>query len=314
MTLWLGLPVVLSLLIAAGCRTVAPTVPALPATIAPVHLRQAPRTDKEQGLPLVVWTERRDKPEPLAIHVLRIDLQCPTLEVIAMPANDPDGDGPAQAFLNDPLELAHQYEALAAVNANAFMPVPDAAGKTDHRWRPGQPVQIEGVTMHAGMLRSGPSKTAANNLCFWLDTAQRPNFGPWPGDAAHMREAVNAFWGNLVEGGRVLPRLGGDRHPRTALGVDASGRWLYLVVVDGRQPDYSVGMTTHELATLMAELGCGRAINLDGGGSSILLAVDGAGALEIVNRPSGGVPRPVPVLIGVRCRATVPGAVGSPKG
>ena len=70
-----------------------------PSAIAPVRLALAPRTDRELALPLAVWTEHRDLPEPLAIHVLRIDLQCPALEVIAMPADDPDGDGPAQAAL-----------------------------------------------------------------------------------------------------------------------------------------------------------------------------------------------------------------------
>jgi len=299
-----GLLPALLLLAAAGCHAPISTVSAPPAASAPTRLSQVLRTEQEQALPLSVWSERRTQPESLAIHVLRVDLQCPTLEVIAMPADDPDGDGPAQAALTDPRELAAQFKALAAVNANAFGALPDADGKTDSRWRAGQAVKIEGVAVHAGALRSGPAKHAANNLCFWLDAARRPHFGPWPGDAQEVREAVNAWWGHLLDGGKVLPPPGGDRHPRTAVGVDATGRWLYLVVVDGRQPGYSVGMTTHELATLMAQLGCDRAINLDGGGSSIMLAADAAGALEIVNRPSGGSPRPIPILLGVRPRET----------
>jgi exopolysaccharide biosynthesis protein len=62
-------------------------------------------------------------------------------------------------------------------------------------------------------------------------------------------------------------------------------------------------MTAHELAELMVRLGADRAINLDGGGSSIMLVADAEGDLEIVNRPSGGQPRPIPVLLGVRRRA-----------
>ena len=277
-----------------------------PSAIAPVRLALAPRTDRELALPLAVWTEHRDLPEPLAIHVLRIDLQCPALEVIAMPADDPDGDGPAQAALTDPRKLTSHFHALAAVNANAFGALPDADGKTDSRWRSGQPVVIEGVAVHAGAARSGPAKNAANNLCFWLDADHTPHFGPWPADARDVREAVNVWWGHLVDGGKVLPHPGGDRHPRTALGVDAAGRWLCLVVVDGRQPGYSVGMTMHELATLMAQLGCTRAINLDGGGSSILLAADATGTMAITNRPSSGSPRPIPLMIGVRRRDATP--------
>ena len=77
------------------------------------------------------------------------------------------------------------------------------------------------------------------------------------------------------------------RQPRTAMGVTSDGRML-LVVVDGRQPGYSVGMTLQELADLMASLGAQNAINLDGGGSSAMW-VNGIR----VNRPSDGFERGV---------------------
>ena len=56
------------------------------------------------------------------------------------------------------------------------------------------------------------------------------------------------------------------RHPRTAVGFNR--RYLFLVVVDGRQQELSIGMTFAELAALMKQLGCAEALNLDGGGSS----------------------------------------------
>ncbi len=288
---------------ALGCSVTPRSVTAASLAGAPARLAQAPQSETELALPLTVWTERLKRPDPQVIHVLRIDLRDPTIEVIAMPADDPDGAGPAEAALTEPRALAQRFGALAAVNANAFSGVPDADGKTDNRWRPGLPVDIAGVAVRAGALRSGPYPHAGNDLCFWLDQAGQPHFGPYPGDAAGMREAVNAWWGDLVADSQVLPKPGGDRHPRTAVGIDAAGRWLYLVVVDGRQPFVSAGMTTHELATLMVRLGCVRAINLDGGGSSVMLATGSDGTLDIVNRPSGGTPRPVPVLLGVRRRA-----------
>ncbi len=56
------------------------------------------------------------------------------------------------------------------------------------------------------------------------------------------------------------------RHPRTALGFNR--KYLFLVEVDGRQPDLSMGMSFAELADYMKSLGCTEAMNLDGGGSS----------------------------------------------
>ena len=83
----------------------------------------------------------------------------------------------------------------------------------------------------------------------------------------------------LVASGRVeitteresmLPTFATDRHPRTAIGLLADGRAL-LMVVDGRQPSLSVGMSLEELAQLMLEFGAVDAINLDGGGSTTMV-------------------------------------------
>jgi hypothetical protein len=70
------------------------------------------------------------------------------------------------------------------------------------------------------------------------------------------------------------------RHPRTAAGVRADGT-VVLVTVDGRHPASSVGMTIPEMSSLMIELGCVEALNLDGGGSTTMV-VKG----KVVNNPS----------------------------
>ena len=58
---------------------------------------------------------------------------------------------------------------------------------------------------------------------------------------------------------------------RSAMGVSKDGKTMYLVAVDGRQPDFS-GFTQTELARLMIEIGAENAINLDGGGSTTMVA------------------------------------------
>ena len=100
---------------------------------------------------------------------------------------------------------------------------------------------------------------------------------------------------SLVRDGRPVYRANeaftssqiAPRHPRTAIGQLADGRIL-LVVVDGRQPGYSVGMTTFEMALTMVRLGAVRAMQLDGGGSSTL-AFEGT----VLNSPSDGRERPI---------------------
>jgi hypothetical protein len=70
------------------------------------------------------------------------------------------------------------------------------------------------------------------------------------------------------------------RHPRTAVGQRADGR-IVMLVVDGRRPGYSAGMTNFELAQAMIRLGVVTASALDAGGSSTM-AFDG----QLLSRPS----------------------------
>jgi hypothetical protein len=78
------------------------------------------------------------------------------------------------------------------------------------------------------------------------------------------------------------------RHPRTLIGVDTRGS-IWLAAIDGRQPDYSIGMNFAELEKLCDRLQLTDALNLDGGGSTTMV-VRG----RIVNRPSDiAGPRPV---------------------
>lgn len=67
------------------------------------------------------------------------------------------------------------------------------------------------------------------------------------------------------------------RYPRAALGITSER--LVVLACDGRSEE-DAGLTLAELAVLMADLGCLRAINLDGGGSTSLV-LDG----RLVNRP-----------------------------
>jgi len=69
--------------------------------------------------------------------------------------------------------------------------------------------------------------------------------------------------------------------PRTAVGIIDTNH-LVFVVVDGRSPGYSAGVTMTGLAEILQGLGATTAYNLDGGGSSTMY-FNG----ELVNSPLG---------------------------
>ena len=102
--------------------------------------------------------------------------------------------------------------------------------------------------------------------------------------APPLRVAVGAL--PLARGGRALAGLqDSERAPRTAVGMSADGRRLWLVTADGRQ-EASVGTTLAELARLLTDLGATVAASLDGGGSTTMVRRGHDEDLGVVNTPS----------------------------
>ena len=88
-----------------------------------------------------------------------------------------------------------------------------------------------------------------------------------------------------LNNGRLAPAPGGEAQPRTAVGIGNNDKLLILVVVDGRQPGYSQGVTLAELAQILKDNGAYHAINLDGGGSSTLVVEGAMSRPKVLNSP-----------------------------
>ena len=110
-----------------------------------------------------------------------------------------------------------------------------------------------------------------------------------PGDQWARADAIVGGAGVLIRSGQpvhdwsseqITTAFAETRHPRTLVGLHADGS-LWLVTVDGRQPQLSAGMSLAELRALASRLGLVDALNLDGGGSTTMW-VRG----EVVNSPS----------------------------
>jgi exopolysaccharide biosynthesis protein len=77
------------------------------------------------------------------------------------------------------------------------------------------------------------------------------------------------------------------RHPRSAAGLSADGRTLYLLAIDGRRPG-SIGATETETALILQRLGAADGLNLDGGGSTALVLRRRDGQIRPANTPIHG--------------------------
>jgi len=104
-----------------------------------------------------------------------------------------------------------------------------------------------------------------------------------PAIAMRVKELIGGNPTIIKNGVQAVPSgsFSSDRHPRTAVGFSQDSTKLYLVVVDGRQVGFSIGMSLYELADYMLEWDIHQAVNLDGGGSTTMVV-----RKKVVNSPS----------------------------
>ena len=94
-----------------------------------------------------------------------------------------------------------------------------------------------------------------------------------------------SFGPMLLNNGETMEKFNSSvnpKNPRSAIGYFDPGHYCF-VLVDGRQPGYSSGMTLKELSSLFKELGCKSAYNLDGGQTAAMTFSD-----AIINSPYDG--------------------------
>ena len=223
---------------------------------------------------------------PLAIHVLEIDLAHPQVALVVTPKEPHEG----RAYrAQTTTEFVARHALRAAVNGGFFDPFRGGSpGGEDYYPRSGDPVDgVPGPKPNGTVCIAKPARVT-------VELGERC--------AGAVDHALTAGPMLLAGGAMQSWTLKQARHPRTAFGISADRRRAWMVVVDGRQPPWSVGATLEEMAAIFRRLGASDAVNLDGGGSTAMVVSDGAGP-RVVNSPiHSGVPgreRPVANHLGV---------------
>lgn len=257
------------------------------------HLRPQPGPITEKALFQGVTYTRRvtQTPRPLVIHIVTVDLRAEGIRLLVTPG-DPQADLPLTARTTS--QFVREFGVQIAINGDGFTPW-SGRGFWDSCPQSGDRIAPIGFA-------------ASEGVVYAQDTDSEPTvyFGPnnQVGFEQPVGRITNALSGNamLVRQGKALPQADDAPAPRTALGASGNGRYLYLVVVDGRQPGYSEGMPLGELAALFVELGAQNAINLDGGGSSTLVRAGILGPVVMnspIHRGRPGWERPVGNHLGI---------------
>lgn len=211
---------------------------------------------------------------PFVYHVTRVDMTEEKIQVFVTPESQ------RGAKVS---EVADRFDALAAVNGDYFdenlRPIGFTAGACGTWKSRGAPTQRREVALAVGEGRVAVLPPSADD----------PELPAW------TRHAISG-WPTLVRdcealSAKELPGSDGftrSPHYRTAAGTSKDGKTLYLVVAAGKQGE-AAGVTLAELGHFMREsLGVCSAVNLDGGGSSVMAVNE-----KLVEAPKNGEERKV---------------------
>jgi hypothetical protein len=219
-------------------------------------------------------------PRPMIAHVITVDTKEKGISFLVTP---PDSEDETPLNARTTSQFLDEFDVQIAVNGDGFSPW-WSRSVADYYPRTGDPIAPFGFT-------------ASNGDTYW-DGENNGDVGIEPTLYISRRNALSfnnrpnnvfsAISGDrmLVVKGEIVPELGDSEvEPRTAIGINRNGRYLYIVVVDGRQPFYSQGATFAELAELLKEQGAFMGMTMDGGGSSTLVIEGEEGLPRILNTP-----------------------------
>jgi len=218
-------------------------------------------------------------PRPMVAHVLVIDTKVNGMRFLVTPP-DSEGENPLKARTTS--QFLDEFDLQIAVNGDKFLPW-WSRGPTDYYPHADDPIAPVGFTASNGdVYWIGNVEDVGIEPTLYISRRNALSFNDQPG------KVYNAISGDrmLVLKGEVVSDLNDKGlEPRTAIGINRNGRYLILVVVDGRQPFYSDGATFADLAALMVKQKAFFAMSLDGGGSSTMVIEGEDGQPVILNSP-----------------------------
>lgn len=218
-------------------------------------------------------------PRPMVAHVLTIDTKVKGIEFLVTP---PDSEGETPLNARTTSQFLDEFGLQIAVNGDGFSPW-WSHSPADYYPHAGDPIAPSGFSASDGdVYWTGNIEEVGIEPTLYINRRNVLSFNNQP-NRVHTAISGDRM---LVLKGELVPDLDDEElDPRTALGINRNGRYLYIVVVDGRQPFYSDGATFADLGQLLIDQGAYMGMSLDGGGSSTMVIEGEDGEPKILNSP-----------------------------
>jgi hypothetical protein len=227
---------------------------------------------------IVYIREVRQQPRPIIIHAILVDLTTPSINFLVTPGKiTKQGEIGARTTS----QFLHEFNLQLAINGSFFYPCSEFYWTRYPRYS-GDPVYVVGLASAYGQIYSA-KQTAFQTL--YISADNQLSFTP-PENAIY--HAISGQELIIKQGQLQTPfreKFHDQPYPRTALALDKAKQTLIIVVVDGKQKNYSEGVTLLELAQIIQTYGGDTALNLDGGGSSTLVMAREGGKPQLLNSP-----------------------------
>lgn len=243
-----------------------------------IHRPQPPNVHETLFEGVTYTRETRRSPRPLVIHVVTVDLDAPGIGFLVTPG-DPKDKYPLKARTTS--QFLKEFGCQIAVNGDYFFPFRSHL-IFDYYPHVGDPVDVEGFAASRGRAYA----LSAKQRSFPTLYLSRDNQASFERPIGELYNAISAnSW--LVRRGKnaVEQPDKSELYPCTAVALDKTARKLLIIVVDGRQPNYSEGVYLREFAEIIRQHGGYNAIDLDGGGSETLVAEGKNGTPVFLNDP-----------------------------
>ena len=239
----------------------------------------------------IVYTRLdRSIPRLLKMAAVKVDLTNPKLR-FKMTSRDKDWGKPMPGFEDKFVirtrrqtckmfmeeHIKKGYNMVLTVNGTPFGPWQPP---WNHPYADGQGLLVDNGILVAPPRHQRPGFIVRKDGTFALQGFKNTD------DLSNIKHAISGF-STVLANGKIVDKSRKGLAPRTGFGMSADCKTLYILVADGRQPNYSLGISTREVAEFLRYLGASDGLNMDGGGSTTLYIRDNDGMRNLAHYIAG---------------------------